>query len=62
MTASQGWGVFALDNGEIHVVPVGEDHLYENCPCQPWENEVGTIVHNSFDGREAYERGERKPS
>ena len=62
MTASEGWAIFALDSGEIHVIPVGEDHLYEDCPCRPWENADGTIVHRASDEREKFETGERKPS
>lgn len=31
------------------------------CGCKPFDDE-GTIVHNSFDGREIFERGERKTS
>jgi hypothetical protein len=30
------------------------------CWCEPTDDE-GVIVHNSADGRELYERGERKP-
>ena len=50
-----------------HIVP--HDDLREHitcsvrtCWCRPVENDDGVIVHNSMDGREAFETGERKPS
>lgn len=46
-----------------HMLP-NEDvqqHYLENCPCCPDYNWQGGIyVHNSFDGREAYETKRRK--
>ena len=44
-----------------HILPIGEEHSTEDCPCNPLEDE-DLIIHNSFDGRETFERGERKPS
>jgi len=47
-----------------HVVPLddlGEHTLALYCRCFPREDD-GIIVHNSFDGRELIERGERKAS
>lgn len=50
--------------GPIHCYPVGdlrEHEISEKCWCRPeWVD--GVIVHNSMDGREAFESGERKPS
>lgn len=56
----------------IHIVPIGDsrDHVAsEACWCSPEEdpddNEYGlapVFIHNSADGREAFEQGLRKPS
>lgn len=58
----QGWRI--VPQGDInHVIPVDDDgmHQIENCSCNPrWDD--GVMVHNSFDGREAFERGERQVS
>jgi hypothetical protein len=49
----------------LHVVPVNDlrEHIEDGikCWCKPHE-ETGVIVHNSMDGREKFETGERKPS
>jgi hypothetical protein len=56
-----------------HVYPVGDlrehvtDNVHENgvCGCDPELQIEGAgvvIVHNSLDGREAFETGKRKPS
>lgn len=57
----------AIAKGPLHIIPVGDlrDHdMSPECWCCPEENpEVPNLwSHNSADGREAYERGERKPS
>lgn len=58
-----GWFVVRDDtSGEYHIMPTDEAHAFYDCPCQPWENADGNIVHNSNDGREKFETGERKPS
>jgi hypothetical protein len=46
-----------------HVCPVNDlrEHLLTDCWCGPTDDD-GLVVHNSLDGREFYERGERKPS
>jgi hypothetical protein len=46
-----------------HVYPADDlrQHSMMNCWCRPTEDD-GIMVHNSLDGRELYERGERKPS
>ena len=55
-----GW----QSNGDW-VVPLNDlrPHLADNaeCPCQPFYD-GRILVHNSFDGRESFERGERKVS
>lgn len=47
----------------LQVIPVDDlrEHSLKNCWCEP-RDEDGVIVHNTLDGRELYERGERKPS
>lgn len=56
------WQVIEHIN-ELHVVPQDDDrkHFFQACACcpQPAEEGSAVIVHNSFDGREAYENGER---
>lgn len=49
----------------IHVVPVNDyvehDHHGRRCTCQPKADVVEggvLIIHNSWDGRELYERAE----
>jgi len=59
---------FVSEAGNLvqHITPT--DDLYEHelmptCWCKPTTDEEDFIViHNSADQREAFERGERKPS
>jgi hypothetical protein len=44
-----------------HIWPDDEVHEVDRCRCLP-EYDEDLIVHNSFDGREYFERNERKPS
>jgi hypothetical protein len=46
-----------------HVYPINDlrEHSLSDCWCRPTDDD-GVIVHNSLDGRELYERGDRKPS
>lgn len=48
-----------------HVYPINDLRHHEldgeKCWCKPQE-EDGVIIHNSMDGREKYETGERKTS
>jgi hypothetical protein len=46
-----------------HVYPVNDlrEHSPADCWCEPYDDD-GITVHNSLDGRELYERGEKKPS
>lgn len=52
----------------VHVVPINdlrEHDLNGSCWCKPaLDNDYSypIWIHNSMDGREAFERGERKPS
>jgi hypothetical protein len=46
----------------VHVVPIDDLREHEPSPacwCRPREAEPRVFVHNSLDGRELYERGER---
>lgn len=48
-----------------HVIPRGDlrEHTsLQTCWCKPVEDEPGRWIHNSMDGREQFETGERKPS
>lgn len=61
---SGGWGFGKCDNG-IHLIPANdlEDHMDEDCKCGAKQDpETGLWMHTSFDGREAFEDGDRKPS
>jgi hypothetical protein len=69
MTAKNfgGWAISLPDErGNIHIVPVNDlkEHLDDECDCHPrQDNEHPELwIHNSFDGREVFERDERKPS
>ena len=59
------WAIYEHE-GEQHVIPRRDDrlHTWTGCACRPEPNEEqpSVIVHNSFDGREAFETGERLPS
>lgn len=53
---------------ELHIVPsddLREHSPHPDCWCRPTrddEAEAEVWIHHSLDGREDYERGERKPS
>lgn len=67
MTTPKRFGDWARatceDDGTRHLFPLDDlnPHHYEDCACRP-ELVDGLHVHNSFDGREAFEQGVRKPS
>lgn len=50
----------------VHVYPLNDlrEHATDGteCWCGAEEDDEGIVVHNSADGREAFETGERKPS
>lgn len=58
MTETPAWAIF-----QNHVIPVNDlrEHCLTDCWCRPGDDE-GIVVHNSMDGRERFERGERKVS
>ena len=51
----------------LHIIPLHDlrEHVAEEgeeCWCKPHvEEDTGLVIHNSADGREAYEIGSRKP-
>lgn len=52
--------------GPVHIFPCDDLRPHDTehglgCWCRPFEDD-GMIVHNSMDGREAFERGERRVS
>jgi hypothetical protein len=58
------WRAQLLPNGQHHVTPIADHRNHQlsaECWCHPFDDE-GVYVHNSLDGREFYERGERKAS
>lgn len=60
-----GWFTQQTASGAWHLLPLDDLRLHEasDCWCDPFEDEEGEcIVHNSADGREAFETGARKPS
>lgn len=56
------WAISDMGEDGIHIVPTDEIHLTENCTCGATMDEDGLWVHSSFDGRESFESGARKPS
>jgi len=45
---------------EFHMMPLADTgtHAFDlMCACGPWEDAPGSVMHNSFDGREGYEPG-----
>ena len=51
-------------NETLHTMPLNDlrDHeALSSCWCKPSYDE-GLFIHNSMDGREKFETGERKPS
>jgi hypothetical protein len=70
-----GWGVFTPDETQFdivatHVVPGNDMHTHElddegSCACRPHvDDEADGLLwfHQAFDGREAYQRGQRLTS
>ena len=43
----------------LHVIPLN-DHImhyaHKDCPCDPFDDGEGSMVHHSIDGREKLER------
>ena len=60
-TVLEGKPVWKVE--ENHVYPVNDlrEHTVTECWCHPVDDD-GIMVHNSLDGREMYEREERRKS
>jgi hypothetical protein len=57
-----GWVVIETEEYGNHIMPEDETHDLDKCRCGSSYFEFScATVHNSFDGREAYENGDRKP-
>lgn len=58
-----GEWAYMTEGGEYHMFPLADlaQHFTESCPCHP-ELVDGLNIHRSFDGREDFETGARKPS
>jgi len=52
---------WAVDGNHVYPVKDLRKHSIKDCWCRPTEDD-GVVVHNSLDGREHYERGDRKIS
>jgi hypothetical protein len=64
INGARQWLSRPMDCGRYAVLPIGdlrEHAISDACWCEPVESD-GVVTHNSLDGREAFERGERKPS
>lgn len=64
MTCLKSWS----GSTPVHVYPVDDLRAHDtsgrDCWCRPRVEDEGghqIVVHNSMDGRERYETGERKP-
>jgi hypothetical protein len=69
MTFMGGWvnTLDALGGYRRHLIPVGDSQHHRassNCECQPEQDleDASLFLHNAFDQREGFERGERKVS
>ena len=49
-------------HGATNILPANDDRPHDyglGCWCRPVEQDDGIVSHNSMDGREAFESGER---
>lgn len=56
-------GFWAVYSNPAEVIPLYDEQYHNfglDCWCNPQVSNEGILVHNSFDGREAYEQGIRK--
>jgi hypothetical protein len=59
------WVVIDTKSAGRHIMPEDEVeiHIPSNCTCGvQFDDEADSYIHDAFDGREKFERGERKPS
>jgi len=66
-TTPEGAQTAVHDPYDCHVIPVDDTKPHEtteNCWCAPVRDDEPpyALIHNSADGREKFETGERKPS
>ena len=43
----------------LHVIPLNDQimhYTHEDCPCSPFDDGEGSMVHHALDGRERLER------
>ena len=43
----------------LHVIPLNDyimHYAHEDCPCSPFDDGEGSMVHHALDGRERLER------
>jgi hypothetical protein len=56
------WVIIESEEYGNHIMPEDEEHDLAVCSCGgSYQERACAFVHNSFDGREAYENGDRKP-
>lgn len=61
-----GWQSIRHPNPAVHehhflpLMDIGCHAFDEHCPCGPFEDMPGSIIHNAYDGRQDYEQGGRK--
>lgn len=56
------WVIIETADYGVHIMPEDEEHDLVDCSCKfAFFESSCAFVHNSFDGREAYENGARKP-
>lgn len=58
------WVIERDKDGSPHIIPTHDSHPHRcsaECWCRPVIDGDGLMSHHSADGREAYERGERRP-
>jgi hypothetical protein len=58
-------GIVREDFHEHHVVPLGDQGthiLTDDCPCDPWIDEEGCVMHRAYDERELFGTGKRRPT
>ena len=53
--------VWKVDGNHVYPVDDLREHAVTDCWCGPLDDD-DIVIHNSLDGREIYERGERKMS
>jgi hypothetical protein len=56
------WHCYPVNDSKKHITSAFDGVDVMSCPCNPtFDAEQNVIIHNSFDGREKYETGQRIP-